>query len=189
MEFSDKSSVFFSVIDKLQKNNFFRSDFIQKKHIKILSSPLISRGNILFSADKGIIWKINKPFQSKLIISENKITEISLQNGTPVKTQKKLSGMQSFYIIFQALFTGDIKTIRQYFSVTYQGNTKKWTIFLTPLSSPLNKIFNEISLTGDEQIKNIVFSEKNQDSTQIDFINPSNKNHHLSDEEEKSFEF
>ena len=186
VDFNDKSSSFYSIIGNLN-NNFFRSHFKQQKKIKILNAPLLSEGKVIYSSDNGIIWETSSPIQSKLIISDSKIFEISTQNKQITKKLIKQTGIHGIYTIFQALLTGNTDIIRSNFSASYQEMPESWIIYLSPLSSPLNKIFDEITLTGNQNIKSITFNETNQDSTRIEFFKSENTPSKLTPEEEADF--
>ena len=186
---SGAPSDFHSITETLKENKIFRSNFKQYKKIKILNSPLISEGKVLFSSNKGIVWELTSPIKSKFIISNDKIFETFRQNNQIIKKQITQPGIQSIYTIFQALFTGDFDSIKSNFSITYQGSVKNWKIFLTPLSPPLNMVFKEVELSGDHKIKTITFKEINQDTTKIEFLNQTNKPNKLTSDEEINFDF
>ena len=150
------------VLQKLQKNKLLRSRFTQERRLKILTKPLISEGQLNYFSGKGIIWEIETPIKSKVIISQNKITEINL-NENPV-SRPNLGGI---YTALDALFNGNKGIINKNFTINYDGSIKNWHIELTPKFAPLNKIFKTIEMHGENQIKRITLNDNNQDSTVI----------------------
>lgn len=150
------------VLQKLQKNKLLRSRFTQERRLKILTKPLVSEGQLNYFSGKGIIWEIEIPIKSKVIISQNKITEINL-NENPV-SRPNLGGI---YTALDALFNGNKGIINKNFTINYDGSIKNWHIELTPKFAPLNKIFKTIEMHGENQIKRITLNDNNQDSTVI----------------------
>ncbi|VAW58519.1 hypothetical protein MNBD_GAMMA08-2543 [hydrothermal vent metagenome] len=173
VNFNDKNSAFNSVINKLQNNRVIRSQFKQSRKLKILKKPLISTGKINFFSGTGIIWEINQPIRSKVIISENKITEITLlDDKETINTNPNTAG---FYTVLESIFNGHIEQIKKHFSASFTGDIKNWVINLTPSTEPLNKIFTNIKLSGTRQINAITFNDYNQDTTIIE-LTASQKN-------------
>ena len=153
------------VLQRLQENKLLRSGFIQERRLKILTKSLISEGQLNYFSGKGIIWEIEAPIKSKVIISQNKITEINL-NGNPV-SRPSLGGI---YTVLDALFNGNKGIINKNFTINYTGSVKNWHIELTPKFAPLNKIFKTIEMHGDTQIKRITLNDNNHDSTVITLV-------------------
>jgi len=151
-----------AVLQQLQKNKLLRSEFKQARHLKILSRPLLSEGRLSYFSGKGIIWEIQKPVKSKIIISQNKITEINPGNA-PV-SRPNIGGI---YTVLDALLNGNEIFINKNFAIDYSGSTEDWRIELTPKFAPLNKAFETIEMHGDHQIQRITLIDYNQDSTVI----------------------
>lgn len=168
VNFNNKNSTFTSVIKQLQNNILIRSQFKQFRKLKILKKPLISTGRINFFSGTGIIWEIKEPINSKIIISENKTTEITSLNGKDtINTRPNTTG---FYIVLESIFNGNIKQIKKHFTANFSGNISNWIINLTPTTEPLNKIFTNIKLSGTQQINSIVFNDYNHDTTIIELM-------------------
>ena len=54
-----------AMADKLQKPGRLRSvqaEFVQEKHLKILTRPLVSRGTFAFQAPQSLRWEYRSPF-------------------------------------------------------------------------------------------------------------------------------
>jgi outer membrane lipoprotein-sorting protein len=59
--------------DKAGEINSVMANFIQEKHLKILSKPLISKGTFYYQAPQSLRWEYTSPFQSILLIHNAKI--------------------------------------------------------------------------------------------------------------------
>ncbi len=159
---SEPDSELNTILKKLQKNSVLRSQFKQSRHLKILSRPIISEGQLNYFSGTGIIWDIRKPIQSKIIISQNKITEIDANHKI---TRRPNPG--GIYTLLDALFNGNSQILKQNFDIKHDLSTENWRLELTPKSSPLNKAFKTIEIQGQQQIKRITLNDINSDSTVI----------------------
>lgn len=59
--------------DKAGEINSVMANFIQEKHLKILSKPLISKGTFYYQIPQSLRWEYTSPFQSILLINNAKI--------------------------------------------------------------------------------------------------------------------
>lgn len=170
------------ILQHLKKNKILRSQFKQTRHLKILSRPLLSEGQLNYFSGKGIIWEIEKPIKSKVIISPNKITEINV-NREPI-SRPNFGGI---YTVLDALLNGNAAIINKNFTINFEGSTENWHIELTPRFSPLDKIFKTIEMHGKHQINRIILNDNNQDSTIITLISTQKKPSSISPAEEAYF--
>ena len=185
VDFNDKNSAFNAVINQLQNNPIIRSHFKQSRKLNILKKPLISTGQINFFSGTGIIWEIDQPVRSKVIISENKITEITLFDGK--ETINSNPNTAGFYTVLESIFNGNIEQIKKHFSASFTGDIKNWVINLTPSTEPLNKIFTSIKLNGAQQINTITFNDYNRDTTTIELSASQKKPEPITKKEEAYF--
>lgn len=95
------------------------ASFIQKKHFTFLNNPIVSKG-LLKIHQNSVIWQVNTPVFSKLIIVGDQvwqqISKDDSQNKTPVKYQKIVSHA-SVETLIRTVFTGEI-------------NRTKWNVLL-----------------------------------------------------------
>jgi len=179
---SEPQSNLNNILQKLQKNTVLRSQFKQARYLKILSKPIISEGQLNYFSGKGIIWKIQTPIKSTIIISQNKITEINPDGQLTSRVN-----LGSIYTLLDALFNGNDKTLKQNFDISYNISTQQWILKLTPTSAPLNKIFKTIEIQGQQQITRITLIDANSDSTVISLHSTDTKPLAISATEEAYF--
>ncbi|MDN4502136.1 outer-membrane lipoprotein carrier protein LolA [Alteromonadaceae bacterium BrNp21-10] len=60
--------------------------FIQKKHIKVLSQPFISKGEYHFEPANGLTWTTIEPVQNQLMINAKGISEIQHDGSSKLMT-------------------------------------------------------------------------------------------------------
>ncbi len=67
------ADTFVGIQDKAGEINSVMANFIQEKHLKILSKPLISKGTFYYQVPQSLRWEYTSPFQSILLIHNAKI--------------------------------------------------------------------------------------------------------------------
>ncbi len=78
-----------------------QAEFIQEKHMAILSHPLISKGRFYYQAPGSLRWEYEKPIRSILMVDEDRMKHFIQQNNELVED----TGMplQSMQIVLQEI--------------------------------------------------------------------------------------
>lgn len=105
-----------------------------------------------------------------------------------VITAKNNPQMFQFNHLLRALFQADRKVLEQNFRIDFsdRGNGQ-WALRLTPVTTPLDKIFATIDLSGERYLNAIHLNDKQGDSTDITFSQHRLTPPTLTDEERKRF--
>lgn len=182
------SKDFTELSEELTKVKTLKSSFTQKKKIKVLKRPLISSGQLIFDRSTGVYWKLTKPYESTIVIDNEKLTSID-DNGKKVTVKASDKPMlYGFTKIFMSIFAGNTAELKKHFEIYYKAENNEWRIGLVPTSSELKKVISKIVLSGSESTVNaITLWENNGDQTDISFSNIS-KADELKAEDKKKFE-
>lgn len=165
-------SLFALTLDQLQQRfhdqTLVRAHFEQTRTIKSMPQPLRSQGEMLIARDQGLLWDQTSPFPMTLMLDDTRMVQVV--NGQPpqVITADNNPQMFQFNHLLRGLFEADRQVLEQNFRVDFQdtGNDR-WSLNLTPISTPLDKIFSRIELTGDTYLNTIVLLDKQGDRTDI----------------------
>ena len=179
----------FKVLSKaLSTTKTLKANFTQSKKIKVLKRPLKSSGELIFDRAVGVYWKLTKPFESTVIIDNNKLVSID-DDGKKVSIKAEDKPMlYGFTKIFLSIFSGNTEELKKHFVIYYGKKESAWEIGLTPKSIGLKKVLNKILLSGEkESVSTITLWESNGDITEIKFSDIQ-KAHKLSNVDEKKFE-
>ncbi|OOF54929.1 LolA family protein [Rodentibacter genomosp. 2] len=155
------------LISQLQKPQSVQGDFVQERHLKALSRPIITEGEFTLVANKGLLWQMEKPFPIQLRVTEKGIMQ---WNGKQWINNGKL-GQAEQIRLFLGLLSGDVNGLKTQFKLALSGTTKQWKATLTPDSLLMKQIFNQIIIQGDEVVKMIQLDETQGDRTDITFKN------------------
>ncbi len=144
--------------------NSISSDFIQKKYLRILSKPLISKGKLLFQRPGSLRWEYVSPIKSILLMNNNDIRRYT-KHGKKYEPDRSVN-MQAMQIVIQEIskwLSGDFNNNPDFNSKLIPGKNKK--IVMTPKQQGLAKIIGKIELYLSNQpgiiIKVMIYENKN----------------------------
>lgn len=150
-----------NIAKRLAQPALLQGQFEQKKSIRVLAMPLVSSGVFSVIKNQGVIWNLEKPMTSQLLISSDGI------KGADLGENRAMSHIGK---ILNQLLSGDIAVLEQQFVVNVlQNDDKGWALALVPRSLILQKAIKEISLNGDRYIKQLILHEASGDQTEVNF--------------------
>ena len=137
--------------------------FTQEKHFSFLSKPIKSSG--LFKVYKNnILWQVNSPVLSTLLIIDNQIWQYSEDANTTGNHYRKVIAHASIETLIKTIFTGKINK--------EQWNTQiksDQCLVLQPKASLLAQAINELELCLGEQVgsREILVTDTQKNITKI----------------------
>lgn len=165
-----------------------RAHFEQTRTIKDLPQPLRSQGNMLIARDQGLLWDQTSPFPMQLLLDDKRMVQVI--NGQPpqVITADNNPQMFQFNHLLRALFQADRKVLEQNFRVDFADQGEgRWSLRLTPVTTPLDKIFATIDLAGQTYLESIQLHDKQGDQTDIALSQHQLTPGQLTDDERQRF--
>lgn len=165
-----------------------RAHFDQTRTIKDLPQPLRSQGQMLIARDQGLLWDQTSPFPMQLLLDDKRMVQVI--NGQPpqIITAENNPQMFQFNHLLRALFQADRKVLEQIFRVEFADKGEgRWTLRLTPTTTPLDKIFNTIDLAGQTYLESIQLNDKQGDRTDIALTQHQLTPAQLTDDERQRF--
>lgn len=165
-----------------------RAHFDQTRTIKDLPQSLRSQGQMLIARDQGLLWDQTSPFPMQLLLDDKRMVQVI--NGQPpqIITAENNPQMFQFNHLLRALFQADRKVLEQNFRVEFADKGEgRWTLRLTPTTTPLDKIFNTIDLAGQTYLESIQLNDKQGDRTDIALTQHQLTPAQLTDDERQRF--
>ena len=149
------------------------SDFIQEKHLSVLSNEIISKGSFCFRKENNIRWEYTGPYQYLIIISGEKIflKDESGQQQYDMESNKMFQEMNRF---ISGCIQGDILKDEADYRTEYLENEQEYFVILEPNSRALHDMLNEVQIAFDRDdltVNRITMLEPGGDYTRIDFVN------------------
>lgn len=167
-----------------------RADFSQSRAIAGIAKPLVSSGQLVIARDKGLWWHQARPFALTLVLDDKRMVQVI--NGQPpqIVTAESNPQMFQFNHLLRALFQADRRVLEQNFATDFTdlGNAR-WRLVLTPKTTPLDKLFHTITLTGRDYLEGIELNDRQGDLTTIALSNQRLTPRTLTDDEQQRFIF
>ncbi len=148
--------------------NMINTNFIQTKHIKSLSKPLISKGQLWMSPDQQLVWQTQVPILSTMVMSKNSMRMFNKYDKEINEARPQL--ITQIANMFITILNGESRNLKNLFEHKTSCNDKKWKLDLIPKDAELLKIINKISIMGSTSIERISYQEKRGDFTKVDLI-------------------
>uniref|UniRef100_UPI0028B056C3 outer membrane lipoprotein carrier protein LolA n=1 Tax=Atlantibacter sp. TaxID=1903473 RepID=UPI0028B056C3 len=147
-----------------------RAHFVQERQIKDMPQPLRSSGEMIIARDNGLLWQQTAPFPMTLMLNDSQMVQVINGQAPQVITAQTNPQMFQFNHLLRALLQADRKVLEQNFRLDFQdkGNNA-WQLVLTPVTTPLDKIFAAITLNGSAYLDAIQLDDKQGDKTNITF--------------------
>ena len=155
-------------INILLTKPFNKAGFIKQRKFKLLSKPFYTKGVVLYSPDKGLIWDTKEPVRDVLFIGHKGISQLDTNTNRAVKIDNPV--VKAASDVFVALVSLEMDKINRLFVIA--GQTTKdgmTTIILQPKDENLKKAISTIEIRGSNRVKEIVIEETSGDSSKVTF--------------------
>ncbi|WP_066080144.1 LolA family protein [Bergeriella denitrificans] len=147
----------------LQKPANVQGQFTQERHLKSLQKPMTASGRFVLIPKRGLLWQMQKPFETTLRVRSDGIMQWNGKSWTP--NHAKASGQSRQISLFLDLLGGNTQGLEKQFDTVLNGNAGKWTLRLTPKTVLMKQIFTRIDISGDSVVRRIELNEKQGDKT------------------------
>lgn len=161
--------------------------FEQQKKLTSLNKTYVSKGNVVFSKQQGVLWQMQTPVQADLVVTSQKLVQKTQRTMSQINVQQSPYG--SVATLFLQLMAGDEKALASNFNiVSATHNNQAWAVTLTPKSSLFKKLFNQVNVQGGRYVNQIVIQEKDRNITQIRFSQQTSQPQNLTAQEHALFQ-
>ena len=156
------------VFAQLGSTPVVRANFEQQKKLASLNKTYVSKGEVLFSKNWGVLWKIQSPVQADLVVTARKLVQKTQRTSSQIEVDKTPYG--SVATMFLQLMSGNEAALAKNFNVISVNYTPaQWSVSLVPKSSLFKKLFVRVDAQGQQYVDRIVIQEQANNRTTIRF--------------------
>lgn len=150
-----------AIEQRLMNAPITQGNFSQRKFLKVLRNPLLSSGRFIYHQQQGVLWQTQVPVASMLLLNDNRLISTEGEQDLPVAVAK----------VFKALLGANFQALAPEFTMVGQvGNGQQpWQLNLTPKTDLLKKMFANIQLNGDSELRQLTLVEVNGNRTELLF--------------------
>jgi hypothetical protein len=136
--------------------------FVQRRQLPELERPIVSRGRFVYSAGRGLLWLIEEPVESRLVIDAEGV----YQDGKPVRGGGAFEAIRP---LFESLFSGDFGPLERDFSITREDAGERWRLELRPRDGQLARALDRITIEGIDTPLRLVIAASDGGRTELEF--------------------
>ena len=146
-----------------------QANFLQEKHLQILSEPLMSRGVFAFQAPRSLRWEYLYPVRTLLLVHDDSIRKLIEQNGRMVEDPGL--AMDSINLVLEEItnWLAGRFTDNPAFEASFPDSR---TIVLIPKDAGLAAVISRIELTlqgEDGLLESVLINEGPDTFTRLTF--------------------
>lgn len=164
-----------------------KGDFTQEHYLAKAQRSLVSTGTFVMAQEKGIIFDVQKPFPSKMIVTREKLVQVLNNSNVSVMDGADNAIFKNIAEIISSVFSGDAKALEENFLVAEEKGEKR-ILTLTPKDPFLALLFERFVLCVGDSIESLTVVETSGNWVGYKFSNlifPEK----LTDGEEKLFSY
>lgn len=123
--------------------NSVQSQFIQKKHLPILETPLISKGVFYYQAPRSLRWEYREPIRSILLMHDGRVRRF-VDSPTGYRAEGG-AGLQAMQVVLEEIsqwLKGDFDQSRMFAA----RKTSDGKIILSPRDAAMGGVIQRIEL-------------------------------------------
>jgi len=139
------------LLGELGKMPGLEARFVERKHMKLLVKPLVTKGTLYFTPPGYLARHVTAPKPAKMLITPR---HLEITQGKGNKQLIDLSArkdVKTFVESFARLLAGDKKGLEAVYGLTFKPDPKAadaWTLQLTPKSATLRKLIAKLTVSG-----------------------------------------
>lgn len=145
-----------------------RGQFEQSKKLAELETNLRSTGDFVLLVQQGLLWEVETPFASTLVIRSDGIRQLVDGQETLRIGADEQPGTQIVTAVLLAVFEGDVEKLDQQFLIDDSTIAdEEWRIVLRPRSEATRVLVEKLILSGGERVQRVRIHEGGGDQSDV----------------------
>jgi len=141
-----------------------RGQFDQQRILAGLSAPIKSRGRFVLAPGKGLIWRVDAPFEIVTVVTPAGLRQDVSGGETARISADRLPFLRDLFDLLGGSLAGEWPALERRFRLTRDGDAASWTVVLEPLSRDVPGMpFESITLKGGKFVEQVDMAKPNGD--------------------------
>lgn len=160
------------LLQLLAQNKSGRATFVEKKFIGIIDKPVLSSGELAFTAPDTLEKRTLKPKPETLWLAGDRLS--MEQPGKPRLTVSLQDHPEiaAFVDSIRGTLAGDLAALEKSYRLELTGTAQEWLLVLVPKQARLLKIVSRLSISGaNASLKTIAFEQGDGDHSEMVITN------------------
>jgi len=143
------------LIESLAKNRQAEVRFEETAFSNLLTQPLKTQGILRFTPPARLEKHVTAPYDERYLVEGDTVLFESKTKGTNrTLSLQDYPALQAFVEAFRSTLANDVVTLKRFYSVTLQGEPRRWVLILRPLDKATQELVESIRFSGEgEQVR------------------------------------
>ena len=161
------------------------AEFHEVKTLKLLDTPLESRGTLYFAPPDRLARITREPAETRLVLDGGRMRFQDAAGANDVDLSQNPVA-RAFSDNLMVLWRGDRKALEEIYALDFHSQGSSWTLALAPEHAPLTQFLRSITLRGEgAQMHEMEVLESDGDRTQTLF-DKIDVEHHFGEDEARA---
>lgn len=145
------------LIESLAKNRQAEVRFEETAFSNLLTQPLKTQGILRFTPPTGLEKHITAPHDERYLVEGDTVLFESKTKGTNrTLSLHDYPALRAFIEAFRSTLANDVITLKRFYSVTLQGEPRRWVLILHPLDKAMQELVESIRFSGEREQVSII---------------------------------
>lgn len=142
--------------------------FEQLKTVQGFKQPLRSSGEFVVAQSRGIVWQVQQPFASTLVVTPESLQSRGADGAVSMQMQAGDEPvLRTVNAMLFAVMSANVAQLRQMFEVTGKADAQGWSLHLQPRDALLAQWLKSIDLQGQAFVRTVQLQEARGDRSEI----------------------
>ena len=137
------------LIDSLAKNRQAEVAFEETAFSNLLTQPLKTQGILRFTPPMGLEKHITAPHDERYLVEGDRVLfESKTKGANRALSLHDYPALRVFIEAFRSMLANDVITLKRFYSVTLQGEPRRWVLILRPLDKAVQELVESVRFSG-----------------------------------------
>lgn len=145
-----------------------KASFVEKKYIGMIDKPLVSSGELAFTAPDRLEKRTLKPVAESLILEGDSLTIEQADKRRFKVSLREHPEVAAFVESVRGTLAGDRQALESAYSLELTGALDKWQLVLIPTQARMSKLITRIRIGGNHgDVQAITFEQADGDRSEM----------------------
>lgn len=152
-----------SLLDLLARNPPGQAAFNETKYIALLDRPVESSGELRFTPPHRLEKRTLAPASETLVVDRDNLTMERLGKRHTIALRDHPE-VAVFIESIRGTLAGDRASLERAYALALEGDARRWTLVLSPLSETIGKLVSRIEVSGSQaEVRRIEITQADGD--------------------------
>jgi Outer membrane lipoprotein carrier protein LolA-like len=138
------------LIESLAKNRQAEVRFEETAFSNLLTQPLKTQGILRFTPPTGLEKHITAPHDERYLVEGDTVLfESKTKDTNRTLSLHDYPALRAFIEAFRSTLANDVITLKRFYSVTLQGEPRRWVLILRPLDKAVQELVESVRFSGE----------------------------------------